>query len=120
MGELLPAKLRSVGVGLVAAGEVISALCQTVAAAPMEDALGQSGLFVVFAGVVLATSVYGVRKFYDCYDGGGTDINICRDICFSWYYMCNILCSTMTQYVVNATASYPLVHLHAGDVRPHP
>ncbi len=60
LGELLPAALRSVGVGLVASAEVVSSLSQTASAPAIEGALGRAGLFIIFAVVVFGTFVYSV------------------------------------------------------------
>ena len=59
-GELLPADVRSVGVGIVATSEVISSLCQNAFADAIEDKVGKAGLFLVFAGVVLLLMVFSV------------------------------------------------------------
>lgn len=62
LGELFPAALRSVGVGLIATAEVLSSLSQTAAASAVEAAIGREGLFFVFAAVVFATFIYGVTR----------------------------------------------------------
>ena len=59
-GELLPADMRSVGVGLIATAEVLSSLSQTALVKPIEDAFGQGGLFLVFACVVLFLLLFSV------------------------------------------------------------
>ncbi|TRY78417.1 hypothetical protein TCAL_01675 [Tigriopus californicus] len=55
LGELLPANLRSIGVGLISASESVSTIVQTVASDSVIDHIGRSGLFFVFAGVVSAS-----------------------------------------------------------------
>ncbi len=61
LGELFPANLRSVGVGLIATAEVLSSLSQTATAGAVVDAVGKAGLFLIFATVVFLTFVYAVR-----------------------------------------------------------
>jgi len=47
-------------VGLIATAEVISALSQTATSAPLQAAVGDSGLFLIFAAIVLAALAYAV------------------------------------------------------------
>ncbi len=61
LGELLPAILRSVGVGLVATAEVLSSLSQTASESYLEETLGKGGLFIVFGTVVFLAVIYAVR-----------------------------------------------------------
>ena len=58
LGELLPANLRSIGVGLIATTEVLSSLSQTGTRIVMEPLIGRAGLFFVFAGVVTAVAAF--------------------------------------------------------------
>lgn len=55
LGELLPANLRSIGVGLISASESVSTIVQTVASDSVIHHIGRSGLFFVFASVVGGT-----------------------------------------------------------------
>ncbi len=60
LGELLPANLRSVGVGLISNAEVVSSLTQTVATPQLQASIGRAGLFFVFASVVAAAALFAV------------------------------------------------------------
>ncbi len=58
LGVLLPSSSRSIFVGLVATTEGISALSQILLKDPIRAAVGDAGLFFVFAGVVFLALVY--------------------------------------------------------------
>ena len=63
MGELLPANLRSIGVGLVASTETLSSLTQTLSTPSIVNCSflgGQSGLFFIFAGVVAFCTLFAL------------------------------------------------------------